>query len=146
MKFLAATFADDCSHWAFMYDALNFIKFDVQAAMSFAGDALQILNLIIGLVAVNMVNFIALGNSSVMKLPNDPMKSGIRRLIPAALIASVVDAVKALVRVVDDFNFHDESLLQLKIARQARRFNKFYLETEEPRVGSEPPDLCSYKF
>ena len=30
---LAATFADDCSHWAFMYDALNFIKFDVQAAI-----------------------------------------------------------------------------------------------------------------
>lgn len=113
--------------------------------MSLAGDALQVLNLIIGLVAVDMVNLVTFGDSSVVEFPNVALKGSKRRLIPAALVAAVVDTVKALVRVVDNLNFHDESLLQLKIARQARQFNKFY-PARDCCGSEERRKLCSYQL
>lgn len=110
-KFLAALLADEILLGRRGDKPLSSIKFNVQVAMFLACDALQVLNLIVSLVAVDVVNLVALWDSSVVIFPNDPMKGSVRRLIPTTLIAPIIDAIKALVRVVDNLNFHNESLL-----------------------------------
>ena len=65
-------FSDErlAAHFA---NAINFGGTDVKAAMFLASEALQVLNLIIRLIAVDVVNVVTFRNFAVMKSPHVAM-------------------------------------------------------------------------
>lgn len=72
-----------------------------------AGHKLQVLNLIVILVEVNVMHVVLGRNGAIVKAPNVAMKLAVHVNVVTVLIVAVIsDAVKALVRVVDDDDLH----------------------------------------
>ena len=74
--------------------------------------ALQISKVVIGRVAVDVMNDVAFGNCAVVELPNFAMKPPFTVKI-IAIVGSIIDnTVKFLVGVIDNNYFQGESLLK----------------------------------
>ena len=91
---------------------LGLMQSTVQLAMFLASKALQVFNLIVRLVEVNVMYVVIGRNFAIEKLPNVAMKAGVNTNEVTALNAVIIDAVKALVSVVDNLNSHENHSLQ----------------------------------